>query len=130
MRVHPSVTVDVYELERAVEEEDWATALAVARGVFLEGSDRPVSPEHERWIAKLTQRQEELASARVRAERAEAAYRDWRQRNYPRGAAKEAMLTELEEAREALRIAERRLPKDLEAARRDGVPPGTLRRFR
>ncbi len=109
----------------------FAALLASSQPAYAEDpASLALEPEHERWIAKLTQRQEELATARVRAERAESAYRDWRQRNYPRGAAKEAMLTELEEAREALRIAERRLPKDLEAARRDGVPPGTLRRFR
>jgi hypothetical protein len=104
----------------------WVPLGALAQPASVEDAER----EHERWIVRLTQRQDELRAARLRAERAEDAYRDWRQRKWPRGEEKEAMLAELAEAKEALRIAERRLPRDLEAARRAGVPPGHLRRFR
>lgn len=103
----------------------WVPLGALAQPASIEAAER----EHERWIVRLTQRQEELRTARLRAERAEDAYLEWRQRRWPRGEGKEAMLAERAEAQEALRIAERRFPEDLEAARRAGVPPGHLRRF-
>lgn len=81
------------------------------------------------WEDQLQRAQEDLLAARVRVRRAEDAYRDWRQRKYPRGAKKGELLVEIEEARATLVAAQAAWPEVLERVRRAGAPRGLLRRF-
>jgi hypothetical protein len=89
----------------------------------------PSEAQLSAWEEQLARAQEDLLDARVRLFKAEDAYRDWRQRKYPRGAKKADLLAEIDEARTALAVADAALPELLERARRAGAPPGLLRRF-
>jgi hypothetical protein len=73
------------------------------------------------WSERLAEAKETLAAARERAALAEARWGEARQRKRPRGEEREAIETELAEAREALAEAEAALPALVEEARRDGA---------
>lgn len=81
------------------------------------------------WVQILDEAQETLAAARQRLADAQYAYRDWRQRHWPRGAKKGELIAEIDEAKASLADAEVRWPETLEKARRAGAPPGLLRRY-
>jgi hypothetical protein len=78
------------------------------------------------WRERLAEARDEVESARKRAAAADEAVAHMRHRRRPRGEAREKLLDEREAARAALAEAERALEETLEAARRDGVPPGWL----
>ena len=79
------------------------------------------------WVEAIRDAREELAAARARYEEARKAYSKMKQRRKVRGAKKEALVQERDEAAEALAEAERGLEQLLESARRAGVPPGRIR---
>ena len=81
------------------------------------------------WVERLGEARSQLSAARERAAQAEHAYRDMRQRDYPRGEARVEIEEELAAARLALEEAEAAYPRLLDEAREAGVPPGTLRPF-
>jgi hypothetical protein len=69
----------------------------------------------------------DIDSARERRDAAETAVDRMRHSRHPRGAAREGLFSEREEARAGVVEAERALDELLEQARRAGVPPGWLR---
>lgn len=81
------------------------------------------------WVERLGEARSQLSAARERAAQAEHAYRDMRQRDYPRGEARVEIEEELADARLALEETEAAYPRLLDEAREAGVPPGTLRPF-
>ncbi len=82
--------------------------------------------EWELWQQSLREARGAVAEARSRQQAAEIAYTRMRHHNRGRGAAKEAILVEREEARRELAEAGQRLEELAEQARRAGVPPGWL----
>jgi hypothetical protein len=97
-----------------------------AAGLAAEASRDPALESRRRDLDDALQR---LARARQRHAEAESAYENWRQRKWPRGDAKAEMLTEREAARAEWQEARADLPRVIERARRDGLPPGELRPY-
>ena len=79
------------------------------------------------WVNAIRDAREDLAAARARYEEARKAYSKMKQRRKARGARKEALVHERDEAAEALAEAEHGLVQLLQSARRAGVPPGWIR---
>ena len=79
------------------------------------------------WVEAIRDAREDLAAARGRYEEARKAYSKMKQRRKARGARREALVRERDEAAEALAEAERSLEQLLQSARRAGVPPGWIR---
>ncbi len=79
------------------------------------------------WVDAIRDAREELAAARARYEEARKAYSKMKQRRKARGARKEELVKERDEAAAALAEAERSLKQLLQSARRAGVPPGWIR---
>jgi multidrug resistance efflux pump len=79
------------------------------------------------WVEAIRHAREDLAAARARYEEARKAYSKMKQRRKARGARKEALVRERDEAADALAEAERSLEQLLQSARRAGVPPGRVR---
>jgi multidrug resistance efflux pump len=79
------------------------------------------------WVEEIRDAREDLAAARARYEEARKAYSKMKQRRKARGAKKEALVQERDEAAAALAEAERDLEQLLQSARRAGVPPGWIR---
>lgn len=112
----------------------WALALGLAVAVsglaWAEATESPAAQDPTAaWEETLEGARAELVGAQARLAKAEAAYQDWRQRKYPRGARKAELLAEIEEARSGLADAEAAYPEVLETLRRAGAPAGLLRRF-
>jgi hypothetical protein len=103
-----------------------AQAATPAAGLEADASRDPLLESRRRDLDDALQR---LAKARQRHARAESAYEDWRQRKWPRGEAKAQMLAEREAARAEWEEARGDLPRVIERARRDGLPPGELRPY-
>ena len=82
-----------------------------------------------KWSARLEKAQMHRDQARLRVIETEAALSRARHRDYPRGAALEAIERDVESARKELAAAERELPELLEEARLAGVSPDVLLRF-
>ncbi len=83
--------------------------------------------DRETWVEAIRNAREELAAARARYEEARKAYSTMKKRRKARGARKEALVRERDEAADALAEAERGLEQLLLSARRAGVPPGWIR---
>ena len=79
------------------------------------------------WVKAIRDAREDLAAARGRYEEARKAYNKMKQRRKARGASKEALVQERDEAAAGLAEAERGMEQLLESARRAGVPPGWIR---
>lgn len=78
------------------------------------------------WEAQLDAARQRIERARERVTAALASYSRARHDRYPRGAALAAIEEERQAAELELRDAESALPKLMEQARREGVPPGVL----
>ncbi len=89
-------------------------------------SPDPEVAEWELWQQSLREARSAVAEARARQQAAETAYQRMRHHHRGRGAAKEAILVEREEARHELAEARHDLEELSERARRAGVPPGWL----
>ena len=85
------------------------------------------TPSHEQWREQLLAAHQEVVHARKRHQAALGAYKAMRHRNRKRGEPKRLILEELELAAAALPEAEQELEALTEAARRAGVPPGSMR---
>jgi chromosome segregation ATPase len=92
-----------------------------AAAVLLDAS------QNEAWRDRLAEARSELERARERRDAAETAVDRMRHSRHPRGAAREALFAERDEARAGAAEAERALEELFEQARRAGVPPGWLR---
>ena len=88
-----------------------------------------VEARDAKWSARLAKAQKHRDEARLRVIETEAALSRARHRDYPRGAALEAIERDVEDARKALAAAEQELPELLEEARLAGVSPDVLLRF-
>lgn len=118
-------------------------AAAVALGILLvvnptpslaadpesTASSQAAAQEEAMWVGRLTEARATLRAARARHAEAEHAWRDARQRTYPRGEARAELRGELDAAEAALAEAEAAYPRVLEDARRAGVSAGALRPF-
>jgi hypothetical protein len=87
----------------------------------------PDTSHHERWRDRVAEARAEVERAHERRDAAETAVDRMRHSHHPRGAAREALFAEREEARAGVAEAEQALEELLEQARRAGVPPGWLR---
>ena len=83
--------------------------------------------DRETWVQAIRDAQEDLATARWRYEEARKSYSKMRQRRKARGARKQDLVQERDEAAAALAEAERDMEQLLVSARRAGVPPGWIR---
>ena len=114
--------------------------LLIVLSLFLAGAvhAEPPAPNAEaqaaeardaKWSARLAKAQVRRDEARLKVIETEAALSRARHREYPRGAALEAIEQNVEDARKAFAAAERELPELLEEARLAGVSPDVLQRF-
>ena len=83
--------------------------------------------DRETWVQAIRDAQEDLATARWRYEEARKSYSKMRQRRKARGARKQDLVQERDEAAAALAEAERDMEQLLVSARREGVRPGWIR---
>ena len=81
----------------------------------------------EQWREQLLTAHREVIQARKRHEDARVAYQRMRNQHRMRGEPKRLVVEELELAEAALPKAEQELESLSEAARRAGVPPGSMR---
>ncbi len=81
----------------------------------------------EEWREQLFAANQAVAIAHQRSAAAQEAYKTMRHRRRPRGDAKQAIMDELELAREAIATAEQNLEKLEKAARRAGAPSSWLK---
>jgi len=106
-------------------------ALSSAPGIALHATPAtaalPKTSQYERWRDRVAEARAEVERAHERRDTAEKAVDRMRHSHHPRGAAREALLAEREEARAGVTGAEKALEDLLEQARRAGVPPGWLR---
>jgi hypothetical protein len=102
-------------------------ASAIPPGFAAQPFDEAGAPSPEQWREQLIAAHHEVVNARKRHEAALDAYRIMRRRNRKRGEARRAILEELELAAAAVPKAEQELEALTEAARRAGVPPGSMR---
>jgi chromosome segregation ATPase len=100
-----------------------AGTVASARGAE-DGQTAPAS--REQWRGRLLAANQAVASARQRSDTALTAYKQMRHRGKPRGAAKQAILDELAEARAELERASSELEQLEDAARRAGLTQTSL----
>ena len=88
-----------------------------------------ISPEEiEEWRQTLLEGRERVDEAQEDVAGAQLAFRKARQRNR-RGGERGELLATMQAAEQELADAEAELPVLLDAARREGVPPGVLREF-
>jgi hypothetical protein len=98
-------------------------------GAAQEGPARASAPQAgpaETWEERLAAAQRRIELARERVTAAKAAYSRARHDRNPRGQALAVIEQERETAEGELRDAEAALPKLVEQARREGVPPAVL----
>lgn len=88
-------------------------------------SERPQG--REQWRERLLAANQDVASAKKRSETALRTYEIMRHRRRPRGEGKQAIMDELDLAREELASARQRLEKLEKAARHAGAPPSWLK---
>lgn len=100
---------------------------AIPPVVAAQPFDAAEASSPERWREKLIAAHQEIVQARERHEAALDAYRIMRRRNRKRGEPRRVILEELELAAAAVPKAEQELEALTEAARRAGVPPGSMR---
>lgn len=104
----------------------FSLALPVA-AVDLGADPDTVAAEKKRWVERLQEKREALANAKARKATAEAHYTRMRTRNKARGDARANVRAELTTAVADVAKAQEDYDAVLEAARREGVPPGWLR---
>lgn len=113
-----------------------APALALAALLAISGGPIHAPPataeladtrRNEEWKERVAEARADVASAYERRDAAETAVDRMRHSRHPRGAAREGLFSEREEARAGVAEAKRALDELLEQARRAGVPPGWLR---
>jgi len=97
-----------------------ASALGADEGPTAQPESR------EQWRERLLVANQTVASARQRSDMALRAYKQMRHRGKPRGAAKQAILDELAEARAELAHASSELEQLEDAARRAGLTQTSL----
>ena len=102
-------------------------ASASPRDAAAEPFEATPTLSHEQWREQLLAAHRDVIQARERHEAALVAYGIMRNRNRIRGEAKRLVLEELELATAAVPDAEQDLKALSEAARRAGVPPGSMR---
>jgi hypothetical protein len=94
-------------------------------------ADQPIGAAEasieDQWREQLLAAHQEVIRARMRHEAALDAYQLMRHRHRKRGEPKRLILEELKLSEAAVPIAEQELETLTEAARRAGVPPGSLR---
>jgi hypothetical protein len=83
--------------------------------------------DRETWVQAIRNVRDDLATARWRYEEARKSYSKMRQRRKARGARKQDLVQERDEAAAALAEAEHDMEQLLLSARRAGVPPGWIR---
>jgi len=83
--------------------------------------------DRETWVQAIRDAREDLATARSRYEEARESYGQMKHRRKARGARKQELVQERDEAAAALAETERDLEQLLLSARRAGVPPGWIR---
>lgn len=86
----------------------------------------PGEDERAHWERRATAARQRVEKARARVTAAEAAYQSMRQRSYPRGEAKDAIVREVEASKKALADAEARVEGLGGAARDADVPPAWI----
>lgn len=104
-----------------VEPHEPAEALPAAPAASPAG-DEPWA----KWTARLDVAQKRIQVARAALEVWDQSYADMMRDDYPRGEARQQLIDSRERAKDRLAAEEAKLPKLVEAARRDGVPPGVL----
>lgn len=98
-----------------------------AVAIDLAGSPESIAAEKARWVERLTEKQRDVANAKVRYASAQRTYQRMRTRNTSRGDKRSRVVDDLAAAETALAEAERELESILAEARREGVPPGWIR---
>jgi hypothetical protein len=102
-------------------------ASAIPPGVAAQPLESAEASNQQQWREQLLAAHREVIHARERHQAALDAYQLMRHRNKKRGEPKRLILEELELASAALPKAEQELEALIEAARRAGIPPGSMR---
>lgn len=78
------------------------------------------------WSSRIQLARGRVQVAKARVDVLDDAYAHMMRDDYPRGADRQKLIDELQTARERLAAEQSHLPRLLEEARREGVPPGIL----
>jgi len=110
----------------AVDADTPAPAADAARDADDAAPAPDDGDERAAWARRAAEARMRVEKARARVKAAEDAYQNMRQRNYPRGEAKDAIVAEVEASKKALAAAEARLQRLGESARDADVPPAWI----
>ena len=107
------------------------SSLGAADVMGAENTPGATFEDHQRedWIRSLEANRARIRAAEAKVAALQRRVTEARRRRYPRGEALAGLERELASSREELAEARLERPGLLEAARRAGVPPGSLRPF-